>query len=418
MESLAINNCLIVTQNSYREVFRGNILVEGSEIRYVGKDKCAADVTMDGSKLLAVPGFIDTHAHVAMSHLKGMIDDLDLEAFLNKTYDFDSKRTEQGIYNSALLGIREMISSGITCFADLYYSEDIIARACKDSGIRANLAWNTLDMEYTTQNGDPVANAERFISEHRNERLITPAIGVQGIYVASDETIQRAFDISEKYGTVLHMHLSETRKEVYDFVKKTGKRPVEHLSEKNFLRPNMLAAHAVWVTMREVKMLSKGGVSISWNSVSNAKLASGGLPPVPEMMSNGVNVSLGTDSSASNNSLDIFQEMKFSAISMKNSRWDPKVISAQQILDMATVNGSRAIGDKSIGSLETGKKADIVFLDLSSPNMVPTMENNAVNNVVYSANPSCVRHVMIDGVFLKKDFSLINKIETDGMNFV
>ena len=179
MESLAINNCLIVTQNSYREVFRGNILVEGSEIRYVGKDKCAADVTMDGSKLLAVPGFIDTHAHVAMSHLKGMIDDLDLEAFLNKTYDFDSKRTEQGIYNSALLGIREMISSGITCFADLYYSEDIIARACKDSGIRANLAWNTLDMEYTTQNGDPVANAERFISEHRNERLITPTIGVQ-----------------------------------------------------------------------------------------------------------------------------------------------------------------------------------------------------------------------------------------------
>ena len=272
MESLAINNCLIVTQNSYREVFRGNILVEGSEIRYVGKDKCAADVTMDGSKLLAVPGFIDTHAHVAMSHLKGMIDDLDLEAFLNKTYDFDSKRTEQGIYNSALLGIREMISSGITCFADLYYSEDIIARACKDSGIRANLAWNTLDMEYTTQNGDPVANAERFISEHRNERLITPAIGVQGIYVASDETIQRAFDISEKYGTVLHMHLSETRKEVYDFVKKTGKRPVEHLSEKNFLRPNMLAAHSVWVTMREVKMLSKGGVSISWNSVSNAKI--------------------------------------------------------------------------------------------------------------------------------------------------
>lgn len=411
MDSLAINNCLIVTQNSSREVFRGSILIEGSEISYVGRESPEASEVIDGSNLLAAPGFIDTHAHVAMSHLKGRLDDLELEEFLKKTYELDSQRTENGIYNSAVLGIQEMISSGITCFADLYYGEDIIARACNDSGIRANLAWNTLDQEYTTQKGDPIHNAERFISDHIGDRLVTPSIGVQGIYVASDDTFHRAIEISEKYGTILHMHLSETRKEVYDFVRKTGKRPVEYLHEKNFLISNTLAAHAVWLTLREVKMLSKDGVSVSWNSISNAKLASGGLPPVPEMIANGVNVSMGTDGSATNNSLDMFQEMKFSAISMKNSRWDARVTGAQEILDMATVNGARAIGNSLIGSLERGKKADIIFLDLSLPCMFPTDESNAVNNLVYSANPSCVRHVMIDGVFVKKDFNLLNKIQ-------
>ena len=306
MSSIAINGALIVTQNETREVIRGSVLVVNDRIEYVGQTKQGADEEIDGNGFIVLPGFINTHAHVAMSHMKGQLDDIDLETFLRRTYQLDAERSEKGIYNSAVLGISEMIDAGITCFADMYYSEDVIARACQDSGIRANLAWNTLDRELTTQRGDPVSNAGQFISSFKGKELITPSIGIQGIYAASDETIARAIEVSESHGTLVHMHLSETRKEVYDFVKKNNQRIVEHLSYMNLLPERLLAAHGVWLTLREIRLLSKAHSSVSWNSLSNAKLASGGMPAVPEMMSNGITVSLGTDSSASNNSLDMF----------------------------------------------------------------------------------------------------------------
>ena len=418
MSSIAINGALIVTQNEAREVIRGSVLVVNDRIEYVGQEKQGADEELDGNGVIVMPGLINTHAHVAMSHLKGQLDDIDLEAFLERTYRLDAERSEKGIYNSALLGILEMIDSGITCFADMYYSEDVVARACQDSGIRANLAWNTLDRELTTQNGDPVTNASQFISSFKGKELITPSIGIQGIYAASDETIARAIEVSRSHGTLVHMHLSETRKEVYDFVKKSNQRIVEHLSDKNLLPERLLAAHGVWLTLREIRLLSKARSSISWNSLSNAKLASGGMPAVPEMMSNGITVSLGTDSSASNNSLDVFQLMKFSSLMAKNARWDSTIIPAQVSLDMATVNGARAIGNTMIGSIETGKKADLVLLDTSMPNLTPTGADNAISNIVYSANAGNVDSVIIDGKFVKRHGILTNGIRIPQDNFI
>ena len=418
MSSIAINGALIVTQNETREVIRGSVLVVNDRIEYVGQEKQGADEELDGNGVIVMPGLINTHAHVAMSHLKGQLDDIDLEAFLERTYRLDAERSEKGIYNSALLGILEMIDSGITCFADMYYSEDVVARACQDSGIRANLAWNTLDRELTTQSGDPVTNASQFISSFKGKELITPSIGIQGIYAASDETIARAIEVSRSHGTLVHMHLSETRKEVYDFVKKSNQRIVEHLSDKNLLPERLLAAHGVWLTLREIRLLSKARSSISWNSLSNAKLASGGMPAVPEMMSNGITVSLGTDSSASNNSLDVFQLMKFSSLMAKNARWDSTVIPAQVSLDMATVNGARAIGNTMIGSIETGKKADLVLLDTSMPNLTPTGTDNAISNIVYSANAGNVDSVIIDGKFVKRHGILTNGIRIPQDNFI
>ena len=418
MSSIAINGALIVTQNETREVFRGSVLVVNDRIEYVGEKSQGADEELDGNGFIVMPGLINTHAHVAMSHLKGQLDDIDLAAFLERTYPLDAERSEKGIYNSAVLGISEMIDSGITCFADMYYSEDVIARACQDSGIRANLAWNTLDRELTTQHGDPVANASQFISSFMGRELITPSIGIQGIYAASDETIARAIEVSRSHGTLVHMHLSETRKEVYDFVKKNNQRIVEHLSDKNLLPERLLAAHGVWLTLREIRLLSRAHSSISWNSLSNAKLASGGIPAVPEMMSNGITVSLGTDSSASNNSLDMFQLMKFSSLMTKNARWDATVIPAQVSLDMATVNGARAIGNTMIGSIETGKKADLVLLDTNMPNLIPTGTGNAISNIVYSANAGNVDSVIIDGKFVKRHGKLANGIRLPRDNFV
>ncbi len=418
MSSIAINGALIVTQNETREVIRGSVLVANDRIEYVGQTKQGADEEIDGNGFIVLPGFINTHAHVAMSHMKGQLDDIDLETFLRRTYQLDAERSEKGIYNSAVLGISEMIDAGITCFADMYYSEDVIARACQDSGIRANLAWNTLDRELTTQRGDPVSNAGQFISSFKGKELITPSIGIQGIYAASDETIARAIEVSRSHGTLVHMHLSETRKEVYDFVKKNNQRIVEHLSDKNLLPERLLAAHGVWLTLREIRLLSKAHSSVSWNSLSNAKLASGGMPAVPEMMSNGITVSLGTDSSASNNSLDMFQLMKFSSLMTKNARWDSTVIPAQVSLDMATVNGARAIGNTKIGSIEAGKKADLVLIDATRPNLIPTGIENAVSNIVYSANAGNVDSVIIDGKFVKRHGKLTNVIRIPHNDFV
>ncbi|MCL4342627.1 MAG: amidohydrolase family protein [Candidatus Thermoplasmatota archaeon] len=418
MSSIAINGALIVTQNETREVIRGSVLVVNDRIEYVGQTKQGADEEIDGNGFIVLPGFINTHAHVAMSHMKGQLDDIDLETFLRRTYQLDAERSEKGIYNSAVLGISEMIDAGITCFADMYYSEDVIARACQDSGIRANLAWNTLDRELTTQRGDPVSNAGQFISSFKGKELITPSIGIQGIYAASDETIARAIEVSRSHGTLVHMHLSETRKEVYDFVKKNNQRIVEHLSDKNLLPERLLAAHGVWLTLREIRLLSRAHSSVSWNSLSNAKLASGGMPAVPEMMSNGITVSLGTDSSASNNSLDMFQLMKFSSLMTKNARWDSTVIPAQVSLDMATVNGARAIGNTKIGSIEAGKKADLVLIDATRPNLIPTGIENAVSNIVYSANAGNVDSVIIDGKFVKRHGKLTNVIRIPHDDFV
>lgn len=403
MESTLVQDALIVTQNSSREVLRGNILVEGDSISYVGKEKRPADRIIDASGMLAIPGFINSHHHAPMGHFKGKLDDVSLEDFLERTFKLDSGRTEDGIRNSSLLSIYEMIDSGITSFADLYYSEDQVAKSASEAGIRAFLSWVTLDEQFTTQKGNPVRNAESFIKSHLNDPLVTPSVGIQGIYVSSDENYHAAFDLAEKYGTLVHTHLAETRKEVYDFVKKSGgKRPIEHLNEIGVLRENLLAAHCVWATLREIKMLAKGEVKVSWNSVSNSKLGVGGIAPIPEMLNNGITVSLGTDSNGSNNSLNPFESMKYASLSVKNERWDASKITAQQILDMATINGGIALGRKDIGSIGPGMKADIVLLDTRKPNLVPTDPANAVSNIVYSANTANVDTVMINGTVLKE----------------
>lgn len=411
MHTILIRNALIVSQDASRRVFRGNIFIEGDHIKDVsapGKED-GADEILDASNLIAMPGLINTHCHVAMTHLRGFIDDIPLSGFLEKTFRLDAERTDEGMYNSSLLGTKEMINSGITSFLDLYYGEDIVAQAAKKSGIRAFLAWNTLDQDKTTQKGNPVKNAEHFIQEFSKEKMITPAIGVQGVYVAGDETYLAADDVSRRYSTLIHGHLSETREEVYNFVKgHGGKRPIEHLSEIGFLSQRFIAAHCVWATLNEVRMMAMKGSRVSWNPVSNAKLGVGGTAPVPEFVSNGILVSLGSDSTASNNSQDIWSAMKFGSISVKNERWNPAVTNAQMMLDMGTINAAHSLNRSDIGSIENGKLADIVMLDMSTPELIPTTPENAISNIVYSAGTSSVSDVIIGGKFVKRNHRLLD----------
>ena len=381
---------------------------EGNTISYIGPETHEATDIIDGTNKLVMPGLINTHCHVAMSHLRGKLDDMPLSRFLELTFKLDSERTEKGIYNSALLGIYEMIDAGVTSFVDLYYSEDVIARAAKDVGMRAFLSWVTLDQDKTTQKGDTTSNAEHFIGSFQKDELITPSVGVQGVYVASDEVYLKAKELAERKDTIIHGHLSETREEVYNFMDEhNGERPTEHLDSIGFLNPRFLAAHGVWNTLREVKLMGKNKCRISWNPVSNAKLGVGGIAPVSEYRQNGVLVTVGSDSSGSNNNQELFQSMKFGSIWVKNERWDPALTTAQEILDMGTVNGAEALNRPDLGSIETGKKADFAILDLRTPRLMLTNSENAVSNIIYSADSSCVSDVVINGKVVKRDRKII-----------
>ena len=393
-----------MTQDAGRRILRGDLSVEDGVIVEVGEVSAKGDHEVDASGCIVIPGLINCHTHVAMAVMRGMADDLKLEPFLERTFAIDSRRKAKDIETGALLGCAEMARSGTTCFLDLYYSQDIIARSVEKAGMRAYLGWAVLDKELTTQKGDPVENCGLFIEQHQDHPLITPVVAPQGVYVCSDETLLAARELARAKRTFCHYHLSETRNEVYEYRKLKGKRPVEHLAEIGFLSGGDVAAHCVWLTVNEVRELARHGVSPVHCPTSNMKLAGGGVSPLPEMFENGMTVALGTDGCSSNNSLDMFLEMKFAALLQKASRWDASVLPAQKALDLATVDAARSLGaHERIGSLEQGKRADLVIVDCRHPAMAPTMPENAVANLVYGSPSKAVRDTMVDGKFVVRD---------------
>ncbi|MCU0852384.1 MAG: amidohydrolase family protein, partial [Thermoplasmata archaeon] len=262
--------------------------------------------------------------------------------------------------------------------------------------------------------GKPVKNCEEFIKAHKNRSLVKPVVAPQGVYVCSDETLMQAKELAAREGTFCHYHLSETRYEVYEYQKKKGKRPAQHLADIGFFSKGDLAAHCVWLTINEVRELAKAGVRVAHCPTSNMKLASGGVAPLPEMHHEGVVVSLGTDGCSSNNGLDMFLEMKFASLMHKANRWDASVLSAQKCLDMATVEAAKCVGaEKELGSIEPGRKADIVIVDATSPGMVPTRPENVVANLVYAAPAGAVRDTMVDGKFVLRNRRAVNVDEDD-----
>lgn len=405
---IAIKDAWIITQNENRQILRGDILIEDGVIKEVGKVSSDADEEIYSHGDIVLPGLINTHTHVSMAILKGVADDVSFPDFLSKVFSIDAQRTPEDIYAGTQLGCLEMIRSGTTTFVDLYYAEDVIAKATEEMGLRAILCWAVLDEEFTTQKCRPLDNCRHFCESIDQEKSrVLPGVGLQGVYVCSKETFLEAKEYADEKGLLLHFHLSETRKEVNDHRKKTGMRPSEYLDKIGFLGKNCLAAHACWLTLNEVRILAKSKTSVSTCPVSNMKLATGGVAPIPEMRKEGVNVSIGTDSSTTNNSLDMFGEMKTLSLLQKSSRWDPTVLSAQEILDFATIGGAFAIGlDRMIGSIEPSKRADIVILDGMAPNLSPIRRETLISNVVYSSSQANVKTVICDGQILMKDWEI------------
>ena len=396
--SLLLRGGLVVSQDAQRRVLRGDVLVEGDRIAAVGDVHGGADEEIDCEGCAVIPGLINAHNHVANTLLRGLADDVPLEAMLGKAFAADAKFTRRDVQVGALLGCLEMLRGGTTSFVDLFYWEDEVARAVRESGIRGFLAWVTLDEEFTTQRGNPVRNAEAFVRKHRDQERVHPWVGVQGVYVCGEETYRAAKEVADREGVRLHGHLSETRPEVYNHARKHGLRPVEWLERIGFLSDQFLAAHAVWLTLAEVRTLARHGVAVAHCPVSNMKLATGGVAPLPEMWEAGVPVGLGTDSPISNNAMDLLADLKTATLLHKSSRWDARVLPAQRALDMVTVAGARAVGmDRQLGSLEPGKLADLAVVDLRTPNLTPTTQETLLSNLVYAARSSDVRDVVVGG---------------------
>ncbi len=396
--SLLLKDGLLVTQDPNRRILAGNVLVEGNRIVAVGATGSSADEVLDCRGCAVLPGLINGHQHAANTLLRGLADDVPLGAMLEKSFAVDAKITRRDVQIGALLACVEMIRSGTTSFQDLFYWEDEVARAVREAGIRGFLSWVTLDEAFTTQHGNPVRNAEAFVVKHKADPLVTPSVGIQGVYVASEETCLQAKEVADRHGVRLHAHLSETRKEVYDHVTKTGLRPAEWMEKVGFLGPRLNVAHGVWLTLNEVRALARAGVSVTHCPVSNMKLASGGVAPVPEMREAGIPVALGTDSALSNNAADLFAEMKTAALLHKATRWDARAVPAQVALDMVTIDAARALGVvENLGSIEVGKLADLAVVSLRGPHTTPFYPANVLSHLVYSCRGSDVQATVVDG---------------------
>jgi len=394
--SILIKDSWIVTQNENREIIKGDLYIEDSIIVDIGKINVEAEYVIDGKNRIVIPGLINTHTHIAMTDMRGIADDVDLEDFLSIVWKEEAKRGEKEIYEGAKLGIEEMLRTGTTTFVDMYSDEDIIARAVKELGIRGFLGWAVVDEDITTQEGNPLNNAENFIRKFRDDEYITPLIAPHAVYTCSQETLLKSKEIAEKYDTLMTIHISETRKEVYEHRKKTGMRPVEWLHKIGFLNGRVIAAHLVWLTLNEIKILSKNNVKVSHNPISNMKLANGGAMPLPEMIQNNISITLGTDSAVSNNNLDMFEVMKFAALLHKNERWNARATNAQMILDFATINAAKVLG-LNAGSIEEGKLADIVIINGKEPNARPLKKDTLVSNIVYSISGLNVEYTIVNG---------------------
>jgi len=401
----AFRDAWIVTQNAKREIVRGDLVTDGDRIVSVGPQyKGTADRELDCHGDILIPGLINTHTHIAMTVLKGVVDDLQFPQFLDKVFKIDADRTDADLALGTQLGCLEMMASGTTTFVDLYYSEDVIAKASQQAGLRGVCCWCCLDEDKTTQHGNPVKNCKHFYQQFKGQRKVVPGVGLQGVYVCNEQTCTEAKAFSDEVQAPLTFHLSETRGEVNAHKQQTGLRPAEWLAKIGALGQRDIAAHSAWLTMNEVRLMAEAGMSVSSCPVSNMKLATGGVAPVPEFEKYGVNVSLGTDGSTTNNSLDLIAEMKTLGLLQKSSRWDPTITPAQDLLDIVTVNGAKAIGMGNIlGSLEPGKYADVVVLDGHAPNLRPFCAENLIANLAYSLNQANVKTVMCQGDLIYRD---------------
>ena len=427
MVDFLIQHGIVVTMDPQRHIIEdGAVAIEGHKIVAVGKTEkvkkeyTSAERVFDASRMMVMPGLIDCHVHLAQALIRGCADDVSLVEWLReRVWPLQGHYTKEDGKISALLCMLEMIKSGTVCFVESMlhtrYGFDGIAEAVRQSGMRAVLSKTVMD---TAGYGTHEAIMHEGMIETREQSLneavrmirkwngkadgrIHVWFGPRTPGACSPELYREVSQLAKEYHTGITIHLAEVKEDVEYTEKEFNMLPVEFAKSVDLLGPNVLLAHAVWLTSKEIRMLAKSGTRVCHCPASNMKLASG-IARVPEMLQAGVTVSLGCDGGPSNNCYDMIREMKLAALLHKVHSLDPLVMPAEAVIEMATVNGSEAIGlSNEIGAIMPGKKADIVLVDFKKPHLTPL--HNPVSHMVYAANGSDVHTVIVDGKILMEN---------------
>jgi 5-methylthioadenosine/S-adenosylhomocysteine deaminase len=402
----------VVTMDPQRRVIEnGALAIRGERILAAGpkseiEQRYQARQRLDRPDAILAPGLIDTHTHAAMSLFRGIADDLRLQEWLEH-YIFPAEArnvTPEFVRWGTRLGCLEMMLSGTTTYTDMYYFEDVVAEATKEAGMRGVLGETIIGFpspDAKTPN-DALAFTDRFLTRFHGDPLIVPAVAPHAIYTNSDETLQACRALANRHGAPLVIHLSETKHENDECLAKRKLTPTQALDALGVFNGRTVAAHAVWVDEADLAILKARGVGIAHCPSSNMKLASG-IAPVTRMLALDLAVGLGPDGPAgSNNDFNMFEEMDLAAKLQKVATGDPRNLPAEAAVEMATIRGARALGlEKEIGSLESGKRADLISIRLDRPNAVPLY--NVYSQLVYALKASDVQDVMVNGKLLVKD---------------
>jgi 5-methylthioadenosine/S-adenosylhomocysteine deaminase len=413
---LIVTGGSVIAMDAARTVYNdGAVLIKGDQIVAVGprsalESRYEAAQTLNATGQLVLPGFINGHTHVPMTLFRGLHDDVTLNDWLYK-YIFPAEArnvNEEFVRWGTRLGLAEQIRSGVTTFADMYYFEDAIAEESKAAGVRGVLGETLLDFPAPDNKSEAemLAYTEKFLQRWRNDPLIHAAVAPHSIYTCSRKTLTDGAALARKYQAPILIHTAEMKKEWEDSNAKNSMSPVQYLDRIGLLGPDVVSAHCIYVDAQDQKTLAERKVGCVHNPSSNMMIASG-VSPVPEMRAAGVAVGLGTDGPAgSNNDLDIMEEMDLAAKLAKITKMNPLALGAKDVMAMATIEGARALHlDKQIGSLEPGKKADLVLLSLDQPNSVPMYDVYA--QIVYASKASDITTVMVGGRIVMQNRKLL-----------
>jgi 5-methylthioadenosine/S-adenosylhomocysteine deaminase len=407
----------VITQDPQRRVIEdGAVAIRGDRIAGVGTKaeisaRFQAKQRIDRPAAILAPGLINTHTHAAMSLFRGIADDLKLQEWLEKfIFPAEAKNVSAEFVRwGTRLGCLEMLLGGTTTFTDMYYFEDVVAEAAKEAGMRGVLGETIIGFPAPDNKtlSQALAFTEKYLARFRGDPLIVPAVAPHALYTNSDESLKACRAIANRYNAPLVIHVSETKKENDDTVAQRHMSPVRVLDSLGVFNGRTLAAHAVWVDDADMAILKQRGVGVAHCPSSNMKLASG-IAPVVKMLALDLAVGLGPDGPAgSNNDFNLFEEMDLAAKLQKVSTMDPQAVPAAAALDMATIRGARALGlEKEIGSIEPGKRADLIMVRIDRPNAVPVF--NAISQMVYALKASDVRDVMVNGRLVVRDSKILS----------
>lgn len=409
--NILIENVKILTMADGEVIKNGNIYIENEKIKKITSDKIdfSYDKKIDGKNYLAMPGFVNAHTHVGMSLFRNFSDDVELMTWLNeKIWPLEDKLIEEDVYWASLLSHAEMIMTGTTSFADMYYFEDQTIKALEKSKMRAQISRGlTLEDKDYTKIKENIDLFKKY--ENSQDGRINIAFGPHAVYTTDKNYLKEINKYAKKYKMPIHIHLSETKTENTDCMKRFNQSPTEVFEECGIFENKTIAAHGVYLSDKDLDILSKYDVSVVHNPSSNLKLSSGFLD-CTRVINKKINLAMGTDSSASNNNLSMIKEISLTSLVSKYN--NPQNLKAYDVLKMATINGAKALGlDDKIGTLEEGKLADIILIDLNNPNHTP--QNNLISSLPYSTFDKDVSYVIINGdlVYDDKKFVYLNEKE-------